>query len=287
LIPFVLINLKEDFKFSLGILTALAVPFLGLFPWIFNLILPTAKRVLTPAISSWSVALPDIIPTLGYLPIGLCIFGAIVLVKQGTKRDIGLLLGLFLILCMLNLFFTFHFGVNILYQRGITFAILVMAIVAGAGLWGIRTIRLNKNADTIKLSYVKSQAGVLIFFGLVVAILVSAVPSRLDTDYYHMIDYDDYQAFAWISDNVSPNYKNAVLDPWKATAFTAVSGKTVYTRMHSRLSNTDQEAYDFLRNDCADTDFLRNNSISVVYSLDPVSNENLTEIRKGVYLFQK
>ena len=57
-------------------------------------------------------------------------------------------------------------------------------------------------------------------------------------------------------------------------------------RMLSAISSTDQEAWDFLRDDCRDTDFLKKNGISMVYSPDAVSNYNLIEIRKDVYFLK-
>jgi hypothetical protein len=40
-----------------------------------------------------------------------------------------------------------------------------------------------------------------------------------------MIDSEDYQSFVWIKDNLDENYDEGILDPWKATAFTAITGR--------------------------------------------------------------
>ncbi len=49
LIPYILLNLRGNFKKSLGITLALVLPFLLIFPWIFNQLLAAFKNLLTPA----------------------------------------------------------------------------------------------------------------------------------------------------------------------------------------------------------------------------------------------
>jgi len=46
LIPYILLNLKGNFKHSLGITLALAIPFVALFPWVFGMILDVSVSVL-------------------------------------------------------------------------------------------------------------------------------------------------------------------------------------------------------------------------------------------------
>ncbi|MBI4186040.1 MAG: hypothetical protein HY530_00850 [Chloroflexi bacterium] len=45
LAPYILLNLKGDFKHSLGLTLALLIPFLAPFPWIFSLLEPAATAV--------------------------------------------------------------------------------------------------------------------------------------------------------------------------------------------------------------------------------------------------
>ena len=113
------------------------------------------------------------------------------------------------------------------------------------------------------------------------------IPDRQDTSYYHMIDGQDYEAFAWIRDNVNENYAKAILDPWKATAFTAITQKNIYTRIHSYPQANDTKAYEFLRTGSTDTAFLREEGISIVYTLQGSKNPDLVEVRKNVYLLEE
>ncbi len=136
LTPYILLNLKGNFKHSLGLILIFVIPFLVVFPWIFDLLLPTAKSLLTPTPPTEYVVLPRVIQTYGYLPILFCLLGTCLLAIRGGKKNYGLILGLLALLLMLVAFFTFHYGVPIMYERGLMFMMLMMSIIAGAGLMG-------------------------------------------------------------------------------------------------------------------------------------------------------
>ena len=101
-----------------------------------------------------------------------------------------------------------------------------------------------------------------------------------------MIDWADYEAFIWIRDNVNSDYKLAVLDPWKATAFTAITQKPIYSRIHEYPKDSDKAATKFLEEGCSDSNFLTANRISIVYTLGKCTNPELQEVRKNVYLLK-
>ncbi|MDP3955189.1 MAG: hypothetical protein Q8Q15_02395, partial [bacterium] len=71
LAPYILLNLKDNFKHSLGLALALVIPFLLIFPGIFDLLLPTARSLFTPHPATDFVQLPQVIQSYGYLPISL------------------------------------------------------------------------------------------------------------------------------------------------------------------------------------------------------------------------
>ena len=96
-------------------------------------------------------------------------------------------------------------------------------------------------------STVRRYSGRALCLVLVIVILVIGIPARQNTPYYHMIDQQDYEAFVWIRDNVSDEYDKAILDPWKATAFVAITGKKVFTRIHNEQMPSDEQAYAFLK----------------------------------------
>ena len=85
---------------------------------------------------------------------------------------------------------------------------------------------------------------------------------------------------------MSEDYKTAILDPWKGIAFTAITGKYRYTAIGEKPAEKDIEAYAFLNGGSKDTEFLKKNNISIVYTRGEVSNPDLVEVRKYVYLLK-
>ena len=299
LIPYILLNLRGNFKHSLGIVLALALPFLAIFPWIFDMILPTAQNLLITRYPSEYVQLPRVVETYGYYPIGLSLLGVFVLAMRGGKKSYGLILGLLSIVLMLVTFYTFHYGLQIMYTRGLVFMMLMVSIVAGAGLMAVKNLKLPESLNArLRMPFVTRNAGRFLCLAIIAGMLFISIPDRLDTPYYHMIDDVDYEAFAWIKDNVDKSYATAIVDPWKATAFSVITEKSVYTRIHTRPKDIDKEVYAFIRGGSTDTTFLRKKGISVIYTriyggqksrnVDYGSNNpDLVEVIKNVYLLKE
>ena len=298
LIPYILLNLKGNFRHSLGVALALILPFLVIFPWILDMLLPTAKGLLTQSPPTLYVQLPRLIQTYGYLPILSCLLGCFVLAIRGGKRNYALPLGLLALLLMLVTFFTFHYGVPIMYERGLMYLMLMLSIVAGAGLAAVKNIRLPARLSAwLKVPLITQNVGRFLCLVLVGITLFMTIPDRLDTPYYHMIDSEDYQAFVWIKDNISADYGTAIVDPWKATAFTAITSKGIYTRIHMGPKPIDLATYAYLSGGSSNTTFLRQNGISIVYTrVSDVAGQNieyssdnpdLVEVAKNIYLLKK
>lgn len=288
LVPYIILNLKGSFKHSVGITLALAIPFLVPFPWIFRMLLPTAKSLLSPQPILEYVDIPRIIQTYGYLPVLFCLLGTFLLAIRGGNKSYSLIFGLLTLLVMLATFFTFHYGETFMYYRGLMLMMLMMSIVAGAGLMGVRSLRLPARLSAwLKVPLLTQNIGNILCLVLLGITLVIAIPARQNTPYYHMIDEEDYQAFVWIKENINSSYEKAILDPWKGTAFTAITGKNVYTWIGAYPTPTDEEAYNFLRGGCKDTGFLKDNGISVVYTRGDVNNADLVEVRRNIYLLQE
>ena len=226
LIPYILLNLKGNFKHSLGITLAIAVPFIAPFPWIFDMLLPTAKSLLSQQVLPDYVDFPYVIKTYGYLPVALSILGTFVLALKGGKKNYSLILGLLAILAMLVAFFSFHYGISIMYERGLMFMMLMLGIIAGAGLMGIKNLGLSAKLNTgAKAHFITQNIGRFFCLVLIAITLFMSISELQGINYYHMIEDEDYQAFIWIKENVSENHEKAILDPWKATAFTAITGR--------------------------------------------------------------
>ena len=288
LAPYILLNLKGSFRHSLGITLALVIPFLIPFPWIFDLLLPTVRELFRPQSLPTYIDFPRIIVTYGYLPVLLGLLGTFVLVLRGGKKAYGLALGLLAILLMLAIYFTLHYGVAIVYMRGLMVMMLMLGIVGGAGLMWVKNLSLPRKIGVrLKAPLVTENVGKVLCLALVCLILVIGIPARQSTPYYHMINKQDYEAFVWIRDNVGDDYEKAILDPWKATAFVAITQKKVLTRIHAFAKSRDDNAYAFLEAGCSDTAFLRENGISIVYTQQGCNNPDLKEVRENIYLLPK
>jgi hypothetical protein len=286
MIPYILINLKGNRKHSLGLAIALVAPFLLPFPWITDLILPTFKELLVPQTLPGYVTWPDLLAIYGYIPLALTLLGVCVLAYRSERENYGLVLGAIALMLMLLIFKTFHYGIAVLYERGLMVMMLMMGICGGAGLAVLKNIKLPGNIfKKIKERLTFLQPGYLVVLALIIVILFIAVPVRQSAPYYHVINEAEYEDFMWIRDNLGSEYEWAILDPWKATPFTAITGKKVYSRIHIMPYERDEQAYKFLADGCVDSDFIRENLISIVYTNQPCRNEELIEVRENVYLF--
>jgi hypothetical protein len=288
LIPYILLNLKDNFRHSVGISLSMVIPFAALFPLIYRMALPTVKSLLEPQHLSPYVDLPQMVPTFGYLPVLFCLLGTFYLAWKRGRECYGLVLGLLALLLVLAIFFTFHYGPAIVYYRGLQTMMLLTSIVGGAGLMAIQDLSLPAKLKTwLRIPLPTQHTGriaCIILIGLTLAI---AIPVRQNTPYYHMIDQTDYESFVWIKDNLGSVYDKAVLDPWEGIAFVAVTGKKVFSYIGEAPGAFDIQAYQFLNDGCIDTDFLRRNSITIVYTRGECHNPDLRQVREYIYLLKE
>ena len=162
---------------------------------------------------------------------------------------------------------------------------LARSIIAGAGLASVRRLRIFSFLHRPEAMLDNIVVGIL-SVALIGATLATVLPGHHEIPYYHMINEQDYEEFVWIEDNVGDDYKKALLDPWKATPFSAITGKNIYTRIHGGPKPIDFEAQNYLNDGCKDTTFLTENGISVIYNPEPCSNPDLTKVRESVYLLK-
>ncbi len=288
LIPYILLNLKGDFKHALGVTMAVALPFIFGFPWVSSILRNETQGLFSASELTKNVALPHIMGTYGYLPTALCALGIVVLVFLGSKKHYGFILGLLALLLMLVVRYSFHYGEDVMYFRGLHYMMLMISIVAGAGLMLVKKIRLpDRLGERLKLPILTRNIGSILCVVLIGLTLYIAIPNRQHTGYYHMIHQDDYEAFVWIKENVGGEYDRAVLDPWKATAFTAITGRYVLTRIGEAPTVKDAEVVRFLNGGCSDTTYLKNNGVSIIYTPVRVSNPDLVEVRRYIYLLKE
>ncbi|MBN2074612.1 MAG: hypothetical protein JW762_03585 [Dehalococcoidales bacterium] len=284
IIPCVLLYLWKEPKHGLILLLMGIVPFLVTLPWTWSTISNTAKSLLVQQPLPTNHDLPRILKIYGWIPFGVGLLGTFWLAFKGGIKNYSLVLGLLILVAMLAVFFTLHYGVDLIYLRGIIFTLLILGIIAGAGLMAIRNLKLP---DSVPIPELARRVGYLLALALVVATLVIAIPSRMDTGYYHMIEEEDYDTFVWIRDNIGNNHQKAILDPWKATPFTAITEKYTFTRIHMGPDEISKIATDFLLSGCTDTNFLREHGITLVYTQEACNNPDLKEVHQWVYVLEE
>jgi hypothetical protein len=290
LLPFVLMNLVDDLKHGLSVLIVLLFPFLALFLLMPHLIVPHSQTLMVtqPDVRAGVVEVPVIVQTYGYLPLTCCLLGIAAIGIKGGKNDVSLVFGLLVLLAMLVVYFTFHYGIGIMYFRGLLFMMLMTGIIAGKGLMELRNLKLPEAiSERLKLPGFARNVGYALAAALVCVTLVICIPVRQHTPYYHMIDSQDYEAFVWIRDNLDSRYDKAILDPWKGVAFTAITGKRVYTWIGAAPLAGDIEVYQFLAAGCENTAFIKEKGATFVYTLGEVRNPDLVMVREHVYLLKE
>jgi len=119
---------------------------------------------------------------------------------------------------------------------------------------------------------------------------IFAAINNMGTEYYQLIDEEDYDSFIWIKQNTEPTLR-ILCDPWKARALAPVAERVVYAVMpfgpvEEQLSLV-YKANQFFMNNCSNTSFLIENNIDIIYTRDTCKNENLTEVQKHIYLFEQ
>ena len=217
----------------------------------------------------------DFVELISYIPMFLAVLGIGFLYKQKEKHTQKLLASLImLILFVLTLYYVFpHFyQIQAVYDRALILLAAMIAIVAGAGIF-----------------YVQKNVSQPLFIVLVSCVLVLSLSAHSTESYYHIISESEYDDFVWIRENLNSSYDEAILDPWKAIAFTPVTGKQVYYRIpqgpNSNMDKMIERISEFFSNGCIDTAFLESNGIDIVYTHGICNNPDLQEVRTGVYIF--
>jgi hypothetical protein len=296
LVPYGLLCLKGNFRHSLSMALAVGLPFVALFPVIYRMAVPILKRIFVEQTINPYVDLPMIIPKLGYVVVGLCLVGVAYLAWKGKKTDYGLILGTAAVLGVTAIYYTLHYGAEFVYYRGLQVGMLMVSILAGVGLGWIMSWRGVAIPDLVegapgrrgndKIRVTLYLLSLPLALALIVMTLGTVIPARLSEPYYHMIDGGDYRAFDWIGQNVGEEYKRGLVDPWKGMAFTGVAEKLVYSMTGDKPDANAESAYKFLSDNGTDTNLLRANGISIVYTTGEVENPDLNEVRQGVYILK-
>jgi hypothetical protein len=265
-------NDKKQGAMLLGILGLVA--FLAFLP--FELWVNRLKWNVITEQGSFFLKPPSItgyLDIIGIMMLFLAALGAVEIIKKKSQIGIIALISSVLLIIILMIFvivFPEFNNVTALHDRILFCLIVVLVIPAGYGIAGIGHVD-----------------GRLAFATIAVLMIVST-SIHIQTDYYHIASEREYDDFVWISENLNESYKKAVLDPWKAIPFKAVTGKNVYYSWPQGPASGHQAKVDrvslFFDNACQDTSFLVANKISIVYTAGPCSNPDLIKVHDRVYV---
>ena len=282
--PYLLFKAKGNRKSSLQYGLALLLPFLISYPLASQYVNPIMASILNPHEISVYIDFPWLIDSLGYIPLGLCLVGIFFIGIRPDRRTLGLLFGFLVLLVLLVIYYQFHYGITGLYERGFLYVLMTANMIAGVGLAALRQINLNLPSFN-RIPHRIAKYGPITLAGiLIILVVITVVPQRQSTQFYQMIDECDYQAFRWIKDYYESHDIKALIDPWKGTAFTAVTGLRVTSRIIMAPTKIDYEIYEFLDNECQDTAFLIDNDISLVYTRQSCTNPDLVKVHDNVYI---
>jgi hypothetical protein len=274
LAPCILINLKDNRLHSIGLSAGLLIPFLIALPLMFKQILSAAGKFLAAQPAPSHVDIPALLLIYGVLPMIFCFAGLIYLINRGGRDDWALVLGMTLLLLSGVAVTKFNTGLSIVYLRSLTSMLLLIGTAAGAGLYWLSRLRLPPPLG---------QTGAPLCFLAVVVILAMTLPVRLDYAYYRLIDDEDYRTFTWIKENVEADDYPAIVDPWKGSAFTALTGMNVLRYIGSSKILADDLINSYLNSGCPESGFLRDNRVSLAYNRQPCNSSSLLKTRDNVY----
>ena len=79
---------------------------------------------------------------------------------------------------MLVIFIRLHYGISILYERGLMYLMLMLAIIAGAGLAWVRTIKFSSESSNLIKSFFSRNTGIILCIVIICLVLAIGIPSR-------------------------------------------------------------------------------------------------------------
>ncbi len=276
LIPFVLLNYRDDPKHSMYIAAALMFAFLISSPRLVHLVAPTAESMVSVTKHFLPLA-PQVFKVYGSLQTLIFVIGVFMLGKRGERKDQSLIFAAVLLLLPITVYAQFTIGNLIIYGRSYSYLMILMSIIGGFGLLSIST--------WLK----KYRFGPAIYVLLAILILSTAATAHLNTPYYLIMDEQEYTDYLWIKENLGDVEGISVLEPWEAKAYAPITGRHVYSHIPPGPSEfcekRNREIYEFFKDEGNNSTFLEANNISIVYTKMTITNPDLTEVRPRIYLY--
>lgn len=237
-------------------------------PQYINIIL---EKGLEATVFSTFVRFSYIFKEYGFLPTFFFVMGSYFVLKKWDRNVVFVFCAI--VLLFINFIFRrFHETFLIVPERNYLYLMIIMAIVGGYALKE-RIWKTSKQKE-------------IFLIVLILLAFTEAAIKHYEEPYYHIINDKEYQDFLWVKENIKDG--KAIIDPWKAAAFTAVAEKYVYTTIslgpREPGPSRNKEVIIFFENNCSNTDFLKNNRISIIYSYVECENPELKKLRSRIYI---
>jgi len=192
---------------------------------------------------------------MGIIPTILFIVGAYFIIQETDKENISLLISAFFIIGVIVVFARTGVTWFIPIQRIYLPAMMLLSFIAALGLRSLLKMNLS---NTFK--------GIIAMI-FILGILFS-VYGNLNTDYYKLVNNNEYQDMIWISENTPADAKFLVL-PLKARPFYPITLRHVVSVMpfgpDSLLNDINTELNSFLGSGCSNTTILEKYRPDYIY----------------------
>lgn len=266
------IYLLASKKWSISVPLILAGAFaLPLFaPYVFD---KGAKA----AVVSGFVNFAELYKEFGYLPAIFFVIGVFFILEK-RKEDATIAYAALALLFLNLIYRQTEVSLFIVPARNYLILFLLMSIAAGSALAKVKNKKL------------------LLILALI--ILFVSYQHHASAKYYRIIDEREFNDYLWIKDNLTEEGK-ALIDPWKAVAFTPIAERKVYSRIvgpagfkgikthyedNAIYEERNKKIHEFFKNNCNETEFLLANNISIVYAPMGCDNPDMREVKKGIYV---
>lgn len=224
----------------------------------------------------------DVIYTLGYVPSILFAVGIGVLAYRRGRFNLAIVISAVGLLIFLFLFPRFYFGPDIIYERGWLYIYVLMAIAGGLALveisrWLASVLRGR--------TFLSAIAGGVAIAGILAGAFGQILPVRLGEPFYHIVDDSIYREFLWTGEHVPPEYRIGITDYGRAGPLAAIGERYAYTgEVAPSFREKGAVVREFFRGGARDTEWLRQEGISIVFTGGDIDNEDLIKINHNLYL---
>jgi hypothetical protein len=289
---------EKDYYFALflGVLTVIPMMSVALFASRWDSLVNLFLNALSGQQYQFDFNLPNIyvaLSDLGLVTWGLLLVGVYFSFVKGKALLRTLALSTITFIVVIGLYYKLGYGFPSITERLFLTIFLLVTLIAGFGLSELRRTltdlftRMRYKTIYKQIKHIDK----LTTLALCVIILLIAIPAHQGTPYYTMITENDYKTFDWIHDHIDDyrdanhSYERAVVHPYKASPFSAVTGLYIICSTMNPIYGYDlhPQMELFLSQGCTNTAFLDKYKLTVLYC--QATNTNLTKIHDQVYIY--